>query len=84
MYSYQCYECDALFFNELAACHHLKQIHKLNDNISKFKCLVNFDLCKKTYVTFSGLKRHHANCLKKYPQVCQKRKSQMYKININL
>lgn len=45
---------------------HLRKEHKVMENTERIPCLVNFNdknFCKKSYLTFSGLKTHMKLCV---------------------
>lgn len=42
---------------------HLRKCHKIKEGVHKMQCCVNFNVCGKTYTSFSGLKKHHVTCL---------------------
>lgn len=62
---FKCNFCDFLSdqINEMFV--HLRKEHKVVENSDRIDCIVNFQNgCRKSYLTFSGLRTHIKSCLK--------------------
>lgn len=66
--AFDCFLCPKDFDNLKAAVDHLKKEHKIKNNTIDIKCMWNFSVCKKTFLTISGLNNH----MKTYVEVNQK------------
>lgn len=63
--SFECFVCFKRFTDENFTINHLQKQHKIKEHSIELKCLVNFEFCGKTYLTFSGLRKHLKKCSKK-------------------
>lgn len=64
---YKCKSCDGKFENINKAIYHLKNVHKLKEHNDRISCVVDFkrpDFCKRSYLTYNGLRTHVKSCLK--------------------
>lgn len=62
MTKFACFECSEQFTEQNAAITHLKTKHKIKEKQTNIKCLVNYDFCRKHFLTFSGLRKHMKTC----------------------
>lgn len=62
---FECFVCSEKFANENITINHLQKVHGIKDHSTELKCLVNYAFCGKTYLTYSGLRKHLKNCRKK-------------------
>lgn len=63
--NFECFMCGEKFASENTAINHLQKHHEIKDQSTELKCLVNFGFCKKSYLTYSGLRKHLKSCSKK-------------------
>lgn len=59
---FECFVCFEKFDDANIAISHLQKEHKIKEKLTELKGLVNFALCEKTYLTFSGPRKHMKNC----------------------
>lgn len=67
---YKCNNCDKLFEKIDDAIRHMKKTHAIKEHNERINCIVNFhdsDHCKRSYLTFNGLKTHVISCVKTKP-----------------
>lgn len=77
-----CYICDNKFPAELEAIQHLKSDHKIKNNKQKINCLINFNECGKTFLSFAALKKHHSSCRISYASEVRLSVSSVVQLNI--
>lgn len=57
--SFKCSICEEDLFDITESIKHLKQVHKIRENIDEIKCIKG---CSKKYSTYSGLRYHLRQC----------------------
>lgn len=63
---FKCNFCEKKFSDFIGTIQHLKKEHKITENNDRIKCIVDFqkpDYCRRSYLTFSGLKTHVKSCV---------------------
>lgn len=63
--NFECFVCGEKFADENITINHLQKQHGIKDHSTELKCLVNYEFCGKTYLTYSGLRKHLKKCSKK-------------------
>ena len=61
---FECFVCYEKFIDENVTINHLRKVHKIKEHSIELKCLLNFIFCQKTYLPFSGLRKHMKTCSK--------------------
>lgn len=64
--NFKCNFCSVFFSEVNQIFSHLRKEHKVIENSERIFCPVNFNhgnSCKKSYLTFSGLRSHIKSCL---------------------
>lgn len=67
MGDYKCFACQNEFPDEKSIFAHLKFVHSCKNNTDAMKCVINYKNkkpCEKTFMSFSGLRKHLRICLK--------------------
>lgn len=59
-----CFECKGLFPDINITINHMRKVHNILDNTGEIKCIANYRICKKTFVTYSGMRKHLTKCMK--------------------
>lgn len=69
MADYKCFECQQEFATAKLILSHLKIDHHHKDNYKIIKCVINLtecdNVCRSTFLTFGGLRKHLKICIKK-------------------
>lgn len=63
---FKCKFCSEFFSSDKNIIAHLRKTHKIIDNTDRIPCVVN-NSCKKSYLTFSGLRTHMKTCINTEP-----------------
>lgn len=61
---FMCFECEKKFLDINITIIHMRKEHNIHDNVGEIKCIANYPSCKKTFVTYSGLRKHLLKCIK--------------------
>lgn len=65
--NFECFVCFEKCTDENFAINHLRKVHKIKEHTIELKCLVNFTFCNKSFLTYSGLRKHLKTCSKNKP-----------------
>lgn len=60
--NYKCYKCNQLLYDYKLMVKHLKIVHSIVESVVPLKCIVNTELCNKTFSTFRSLQQHVKLC----------------------